>query len=165
MGCAQTNLAILVISVKCVKHRNHQFKNRYPDAQKTQVIIEGVETTKITKAIFLSVEGRIGMLESIYQARLIKKLKRLFPGCIILKNDTEYMQGIPDLSIFWNDQWAMLEVKGSIDSPNQPNQEYYVDELNQMSFAAFISPETEEDVLYDLQQAFRPRRSARVPVR
>lgn len=105
------------------------------------------------------------MLESVYQRDLIKKLKHIFPGCVILKNDTEYMQGIPDLSIFWRDKWAMLEVKGSVNAPNQPNQVFYIDELNEMSFAAFISPETEEEVLRDLQQAFRPRRSARVSVR
>lgn len=105
------------------------------------------------------------MLESVYQSRLIKKLKRTLPGCVILKNDTDYLQGIPDLLILWRNKWAMLEVKGMVDSPNQPNQEYYIDLLDGMSFAAFISPETEEDVLYDLQQAFGSRRSARIPIR
>ena len=105
------------------------------------------------------------MLEREYQSRLIKKLKLIFPGCIILKNDTEYQQGIPDLLILWRDKWAMLEVKGFIDAPEQPNQQYWVEELNNMSFAAFISPETEEDVIYDLQHAFGSRRSTRVSVR
>lgn len=105
------------------------------------------------------------MLESVYQGRLIKKLKRIFPGCVILKNDTDYQQGIPDLLILWQNKWAMLEVKASIDAPQQPNQEWYVEQLDGMSFAAFISPETEEDVLYDLQQAFGSRRSTRVSVR
>lgn len=105
------------------------------------------------------------MLEAKFQADLVKKLRRIFPGCVILKNDPDYLQGIPDLLILWHDKWAMLEVKGAIDAPEQPNQQYYVDLLNEMSFSAFISPETEEDVLYDLQQAFGSRRSARVPVR
>lgn len=105
------------------------------------------------------------MLESVYQSRLIKKLERTLPGCFILKNDTDYKQGIPDLLILWRNKWAMLEVKASSDSPEQPNQEYYVRLLDEMSFAAFISPETEEDVLYDLQQAFGSRRSTRVSVR
>lgn len=105
------------------------------------------------------------MLESVYQSRLIKKLKRIFPGCIVLKNDTDYMQGIPDLLIVWQNKWAMLEVKSDIDAPEQPNQRYYVELLDGMSFAAFISPETEEDVLYDLQQAFGSRRPARVSIR
>lgn len=105
------------------------------------------------------------MLESVYQSKLIKKLKQLFPGCVILKNDTDYLQGIPDLLILWQNKWAMLEVKGFVDAPEQPNQQYYVDLLDGMSFAAFISPETEEDVLYDLQQSFGSRRTTRVSVR
>lgn len=101
------------------------------------------------------------MLESVYQAKLIKKLDKLFPGCFILKNDSEYLQGVPDLLVLFEDQWAMLEVKASADAPTRPNQPYYVDKLDRMSFAAFIYPENEEDVLYDLQQAFAPRRIAR----
>lgn len=105
------------------------------------------------------------MLERVYQAQLIKRLKVEFPGCVILKNDTDYIQGIPDLLILWRNKWAMLEVKGHDQAPEQPNQRYYVGMLDEMSFAAFISPETEEDVLDDLQQAFRSRRSTRVSVR
>jgi hypothetical protein len=98
------------------------------------------------------------MLESTYQAKLIKKLKRRFNGCIVLKNDTDYMQGIPDLLILYKNRWAALEVKAYEDAPVQPNQEYYVNLLDYMSFAAFITPENEEDVLRELQQAFRARR-------
>lgn len=102
------------------------------------------------------------MLEREYQAQLIKKLRRMFPGCVILKNDTDYMQGIPDLTLLYGDKWAMLEVKADGRSRNQPNQEYYVDLLDSMSFAAFIYPAIEEDVLHDLQQALGTRRSTRV---
>ena len=102
------------------------------------------------------------MLESKYQADLIKKLRKRFPGCVILKNDSSYMQGIPDLTIFYGDQWAMLEVKVDKDSDHQPNQEWYVTELNQMSFAAFIFPANERKVLNELQQAFLSRREARL---
>lgn len=102
------------------------------------------------------------MLERTYQTQLIKVLRKRFPGCVILKNDTDYMQGVPDLLLLWHDKWAMLEVKGHCDAPNQPNQQYYVEMLNEMSFAAFISPETEEEVLNALQQAFGPRRSTRL---
>lgn len=101
------------------------------------------------------------MLESRYQAKLIKTLERMFPGCVILKNDPLYLQGIPDLLILWRHRWAMLEVKPSVDAAHQPNQDYYVDLFRQMSFGAFISPETEEEVLNDLQQAFQSRRAAR----
>ena len=102
------------------------------------------------------------MLERDYQAQLIRKIRRSLPGCIILKNDTDYLQGIPDLLVLYEANWAALEVKPYGDAPNQPNQVYYVCEMNDMSFAAFIYPEIEEDVLYALQQALRTDRSARV---
>lgn len=105
------------------------------------------------------------MLESTYQARLIKKLRDLLPGCFILKNDPNYMQGFPDLTILWKDRWAVLEVKMDADSDMQPNQAYYVSELNHMSFAAFIYPGNEEDVLHDLQRSLSSRRPARVSKR
>lgn len=102
------------------------------------------------------------MLEREYQARLIKKLRKLFPGCVILKNDPDYLQGIPDLLILFEDRWAMLEVKANERAAFQPNQSYYVNRLNEMSFASFISPETEQDVLSALQQALQPGGNARL---
>lgn len=98
------------------------------------------------------------MLERTYQAHLIKRIRSMFDGCFILKNDTEYLQGVPDLLILYRDRWAMLEVKASARSRTQPNQDYYVDLLDEMSFAAFIYPENEEDVLYDLQHALTASR-------
>lgn len=94
------------------------------------------------------------MLESKFQADLIKEIKTIFPGCVVLKNDSSYLQGIPDLSIFYEDKWAMLEVKKSKNAKKQPNQEYYVDKMNEMSFARFIQPENKEEVLYDLRKTF-----------
>jgi hypothetical protein len=94
------------------------------------------------------------MLESAYQAKLIKRLYKMFPDCLVLKNDTDYMQGIPDLTIFYRNQWAMLEVKASKDAPTQPNQPHYVEKARGMSFAAFIYPENEEEVLRELQRTF-----------
>lgn len=101
------------------------------------------------------------MLESAYQSRLIKKLARLFPGAIILKNDSGYIQGVPDLTILWGTRWACLEVKASADAPERPNQGWYIFTLDEMSFAAFIYPENESEVLHDLQQAFGVARPAR----
>lgn len=97
------------------------------------------------------------MLERDYQAQLIKRIKREFPSCIILKNDSAYIQGIPDLAILFGKKWAMLEVKASEDSVVQPNQGYYVQTLNKMSFAAFIYPENEEEVLDALEFYLVPR--------
>lgn len=102
------------------------------------------------------------MLESRYQTHVIKKLERVFIGCLVLKNDTDYLQGIPDLIVLYRDTWAMLEVKSSFDAVVQPNQRWYIEELDKMSFAAFIYPENEEEVFDALRKAFRARRQARV---
>lgn len=95
------------------------------------------------------------MTEGDYQSRLIKKLERMFKGCVILKNDTSYIQGFPDLTILYRGKWAVLEVKANEGSAVQPNQLYYVDMLDEMSFAAFIYPENEDEVLYALQRSFK----------
>lgn len=102
------------------------------------------------------------MTEAQYQAALIKKLNRLFPGCLIFKMDPAYKQGVPDILILWNDRWALLEVKRSADSLEQPNQAFYVQMLHKMSFSAFIYPENEAEVLSALQQAFESSGRTRV---
>lgn len=97
------------------------------------------------------------MLESKYQALLIKRIKSLFPGCWVLKNDTDYQQGIPDLLVLWGNYWAMLEVKPKMPTSSrdyEPNQEWFIGEFDRMSFGAMICPENEEEVLRDLEQAF-----------
>ena len=91
--------------------------------------------------------------ESAFQKGLINKIKDRLPGCIVMKNDANYIQGIPDLTVFHRDKWAMLEVKKSEKASHQPNQDYYVRKLNEMSYAAFVYPENEEEVLNELEQA------------
>lgn len=93
------------------------------------------------------------MTESQYQSKLIEKLRALFPNCVILKNDPGYLQGVPDLVIFYGDRYAFLEVKATATAPTRPNQPYYVELLNSMSFAAFIYPSNEEEVLCALERA------------
>lgn len=105
------------------------------------------------------------MRESEYQARLIRKLKRLFPDIYILKTDPEYIQGFPDLLLLWREHWAALEVKASASSPERPNQGFYILDLDAHSFAAFIYPENEKEVLDALQQSFGVSRSTRVSKR
>lgn len=95
------------------------------------------------------------MTEAKYQSELIKKLRLLFPDCVILKNDPGYLQGVPDLVIFYKDRYAFLEVKVSESAPTRPNQEYYVELFDEMSFAAFIYPSNEEDVLCALERALQ----------
>lgn len=97
--------------------------------------------------------ARSSKLESGFQDRLRDSLKAMFPGCMIFK--MEQIQGIPDLLVLYKDKWALLEVKRSANAPKQPNQEYYVDLLDKMSFSRFIYPENKEEVLNDLQQTFR----------
>jgi hypothetical protein len=94
------------------------------------------------------------MAENRYQSTLIKKLKKLFPGAIVLKNDANYMQGIPDILILYGFRWAVLECKDSSSAPERPNQGYYIAKCNEMSFGAFIYPENEREVLDGLQLAF-----------
>lgn len=94
-------------------------------------------------------------LESNFQKELIKELKEMFPDCIITKNDPNYIQGFPDLTILYKDKWATLECKKNRNAKKQPNQPYYVELMNEMSFSSFIFPENKEEVLYELQQAFK----------
>ena len=94
------------------------------------------------------------MLESKFQADLIKDIKNMFPGCVVMKNDSSYIQGIPDLLVLYNDRWASLECKKSEGARKQPNQEYYVEKLDSMSFSRFINPENKEEVLNELRETF-----------
>lgn len=103
--------------------------------------------------------------ENKFQSQLIAEIKELLPDCKVLKNDPNYIQGIPDLIVLYKDRWAALECKRSSDATHQPNQDYYVNEMNEMSFAAFVYPENKEEVLNELQKTFRPRRKARVSKR
>ena len=96
--------------------------------------------------------ARSSKLESGFQDRLIAEIKEMFPGCMVFKMDQ--IQGIPDLLILYKDRWASLENKKHANAKRQPNQEYYVDLMNKMSFSRFIYPENKEEVLSDLRKAF-----------
>ena len=96
----------------------------------------------------------MGQLERDFQSKLIKDLEQRFDGCIVMKLDSSYIQGIPDLLVLYGDKWATLECKKDARSSKRPNQSYYVDRMNAMSFSRFVSPENKEEVLNDLQQAF-----------
>lgn len=94
------------------------------------------------------------MKENDFQSKLITEIKDLFPGCYVLKNDAGYIQGIPDLTVLYKNKWATLECKRSKNANKQPNQEYYIENMNSLSFSRFIYPENKEEVLNELQQAF-----------
>lgn len=93
--------------------------------------------------------------EGDFQSNLRKKIERMIPGSIVLRNDASWIQGIPDLLILHEGKWAALECKRGENEKHQPNQDYYVDTMNQMSYASFIYPENEERVLNELQQSLR----------
>lgn len=95
------------------------------------------------------------MKESEFQSGLIKELRKRFPGSLVLKNDSSYIQGIPDLLILYGERWAALEVKRDIRATRRPNQKHYVDKMNEMSYASFICPENKEEILHDLELAFQ----------
>jgi hypothetical protein len=101
--------------------------------------------------------GRTG-----YKVKLKAKLREMFPGCIIQHQDPNVIhQGIPDLLIIFGDRWGMLEAKASATSVKQPNQEYWIDFYNEQSFASFIYPENEEEVLNALSRSLAPRQRPR----
>lgn len=93
-------------------------------------------------------------LESDFQSNLKKELEEIFPGCIVTKLDSGDIQGIPDLIILYKDKWATLENKRNAKAKKRPNQEYYVEKMNNMSFSRFIYPENKEEVLTELKGKF-----------
>lgn len=89
--------------------------------------------------------------ESEFQFKLKKELKEKFPGSIVTKLDSSDIQGIPDLLILYNNRWATLENKRSKKAHKQPNQEYYVNKMDEMSFSRFIYPENKEEIMGELE--------------
>ena len=97
-------------------------------------------------------------LESKFQKDFIDEAKKRYPGCVAIKNDSGYIQGFPDWTILYEDKWAVLEMKKERGAQKQPNQEYYVDKLNKMSFSRFVFPENKEEVFEDLDALFKRKR-------
>lgn len=93
--------------------------------------------------------------EGKFKRELKNDLANLLPGCIVTQLDPNDIQGIPDLLILYKDKWATLECKKAKDAHHQPNQDYYVEKMNDMSYSSFVFPENKEAVLNELQQALR----------
>lgn len=93
-------------------------------------------------------------LERDFQSELIKEIKTTLPGCMVIKLDSGYIQGIPDLLVLYKDKWGTLENKRSAKAKKRPNQEYFVSKMNEMSFSRFIYPENKEEVLRELYDTF-----------
>ena len=97
----------------------------------------------------------MGKLESKFKTELKNELKERYPGCIVAHLDPNDIQGMTDLLILHNDKWATLEGKKEKNSSKRPNQEYYVEKMNNMSFSRFIYPENKEEVLSELDEVFK----------
>jgi len=97
------------------------------------------------------------LLENRFKTELIKEIKNMFPGCMVFHLDPNEYQGIPDLLILHEHTWASLEGKKDKNAPYRPNQEYYIDLMDKMSFSMTIYPENKKEVLYELQETFRSR--------
>ena len=93
------------------------------------------------------------MKESQFQKNCIDRIKTEFPGCMVLKNDSGYLQGIPDFLVLHNNRWAALEFKRAKEAAHRPNQDYYVSKMNGMSYASFVDPSNVEEVMNGLQEA------------
>lgn len=106
---------------------------------------------------------RSSRLESGFQDKLMSDIEDMLPGCMVFKMDQ--WQGLPDILVLYNDTWFSLECKKEKNAEHQPNQDYYVDLMNQMSFSRFIYPENKEEVLNEILRTFRPGRKTRTPRR
>ena len=90
--------------------------------------------------------------ENKFQSQLKTEILKRFPGAMVTKLDARYIQGIPDLLILYKNKWATLECKRSASESHQPNQDLY---------SSFIYPENKEDVLNEMEQAFKARKHSR----
>lgn len=92
------------------------------------------------------------MLESRFKTKLIKEIEERLPGAMVFHLNPP-PQGIPDLLVLYKDRWATLEGKQLHDSKKRPNQGYYVNLMNDMSFSRFINQENKEEVLNEMERA------------
>jgi hypothetical protein len=99
-------------------------------------------------------------LESKYSVGLRQRVRQRFPGCVILRNDPSHMQGVPDFIVLFRNTWAMLEVKRAVGAAKQANQDHWIRIFGKMSFASFINPSNEAEVLDAMETAFGLARQA-----
>lgn len=93
-------------------------------------------------------------LEAEFQAKLVKQLEELIPGCVVLVKPGYHIQGFPDLMVLYKNHWAALECKQSLKAAYQPNQEWWIRELDEMGFAAMICPENCKEIIDEVLRSF-----------
>lgn len=87
--------------------------------------------------------------------RVRPDLESRFPGGKLIKQEPLVsFQGIPDYLFLYQEHWAALETKAKPNSRREPNQEYYVEQMSGMSFAAFANPDNWQEVLSGMEEAF-----------
>lgn len=93
--------------------------------------------------------------ENKYKQGLKKRILERFPGSIVLHLDPNECQGIPDFLVLYKKHWATLEGKKHAKASKRPNQDYYVDLCDKMSFSRVIFPENEKEVLDEMERSFK----------
>ena len=126
---------------------------------------EGVDNPTFIILLLVRSECVATQREGRYKTRLTKRIEDRFPGCMVLRLDPSSLQGVPDILVLWGRHWATLEGKMYEGAPTEPNQPYYVELMNSMSFSAFIHPDNEEEILHALQHAFEVCGDTCVPQR
>lgn len=92
--------------------------------------------------------------EGTFQDSFINDVMSLYPEAIVLKNDANYLQGFPDLTILTSRGTVIAEVKKSANEKYQPNQEHYLAYMRAMGYPAFtVHPENREEILHAIQQS------------
>lgn len=94
-------------------------------------------------------------LESRFQSSVKHELETKYPGCIVRKNPPGQENGFPDLVMYYGPIWAMFECKREKDARKRPNQKWWVERLDEMSFARLIFPENRERVMGELDEFIR----------
>lgn len=91
-------------------------------------------------------------LESKFQKEFTDALEEKFPGCLIIKGNSSYRQGLPDWLMLHQDNWAAFEIKRNKNAKRSDSQSYYVNKMNDMSYASFVDPENYREVISEVQQ-------------
>ncbi len=96
--------------------------------------------------------------ESEFKSKLYREIRERFPGSEVLPNDANYIQGIPDATVYFpNGRYFLLEGKREANSRRQPNQGYYVNESPLSNNAMFVSPDNKDEVLAELERRYHQK--------
>ena len=96
------------------------------------------------------------MSEATFRTKWLNKFKKLSPDIFIEFADPKRKNGIPDVIIFYKKKYARLETKRSKNASKRLHQQYYIDYFNSQGiYAAFLTPENQEEVYNALRRYFK----------